>query len=101
MDSSFSALRGLLHVADPETVDEQGRIITSPAGAVAAMITRPGFGLLRRGTSFSASIASNVAASLPGGGPSTGKKNLGETGQPLLEVPRYVSYLLNAVGFVI
>lgn len=84
VDSSFSALRGLLNVIpDPAAADE-GRT-NSPAAVVSAIITRPGFGLLRRGTSFS---IAGVAASLPGGSAPRDKKGPSEQGQQMIEVPR-------------
>lgn len=76
-------LRGLLNVIPDPAANDEGRT-SSPAAVVSAMITRPGFGLLRRGTGFS---IAGVAASLPGtaardkGGPA-------EQGQQMVEVPR-------------
>ena len=75
-------LRGLLNVIPDPAANDEGRI-NSPAAVVSAMITRPGFGLLRRGTGFS---IAGVAASLPGG--PIGRKGPAEQGQQLVEVPR-------------
>lgn len=89
VDSSFSALRGLLNTGDPHG-GEDGKN-NSPAAVVSAMITRPGFGLLRRGTSFS---IAGVAANLPGVSTPRGPKGGAEQGQQMLEVPRCVAISL-------
>jgi hypothetical protein len=84
VDSSFSVLRGLLNVIPDPAANDEGRT-SSPAAVVSAMITRPGFGLLRRGTGFS---IAGVAASLPVGSTARDKKGSTEQGQQMVEVPR-------------
>jgi Vacuolar sorting protein 9 (VPS9) domain len=88
VDSSFSALRGLL--STPGT--EDGAVATTSPQLVeqtAWSYQRPGFGLLRRGTEFT---LASVTSSLPalhrvttGGSRRVG--NAEESGQMLLEVP--------------
>ena len=80
VDTSFTVLRGLLTPA----ASDSPTTMTPDESKFAATITRPGFGLLRRGTGFS--IAS-VAASLPGAS-ALPKRNGGHEGQQMLEVPR-------------
>lgn len=83
VDSSFSVLRGLLNVIPDPAANDEGRA-NSPAAVVSAMITRPGFGLLRRGAGFS---IAGVAANLPGSA-TRDKKGSTEHGQQMVEVPR-------------
>ncbi len=86
VDSSFTAIRGLLGPpTDARNVPTEDDASTGAGEAIVSALTRPGFGLLRRGASLS---IAGVAASLPG----VGKKgDLEETsGRQLLEVPRSV-----------
>lgn len=80
VDTSFSALRGFLSVAG----DHQPQITDDSKAA--PWNVRPGFGMLRRGTSFS---IANVAASLPGS--SIPKRSAGDEGRQMTEVPRYIT----------
>ncbi|KAF8308319.1 hypothetical protein DL93DRAFT_2231696 [Clavulina sp. PMI_390] len=85
VDSSFTALRGLLNVIPDPTANDEGRNTNSPAAVVSAMITRPGFGLLRRGTSFSLPLSGGNSGVV--GGSLRDKKGSAEQGQQLMEVP--------------
>lgn len=91
VDSSFSALRGLLSVPGAPVADQSPVAATSPQLLDQAPwnYQREGFGLLRRGTEFT---LASVTSSLPalhrvttGGSRRTGQGE--ESGQMLIEVP--------------
>lgn len=77
VDSSFTAIRGFLGPStDPQNAPAHDRASARTGEAIVSALTRPGFGLLRRGTN------------LPG---ASKKSDLEESGgQQLLEVPRSV-----------
>lgn len=93
VDSSFSALRGLLSTPGADDTMGVGAVAVTTSPQLVEQTPwnyqRPGFGLLRRGTEFT---LASVTSSLPalhrvttGGSRRTG--NTEESGQMLLEVP--------------